>query len=344
MFCTSFVVAQNLVPDPGFENVRKLPVRKSNPISCTKNWLCPTNGAGDYYHHDALRRASTPHNVFGRQKPHSGDAYGGICVRKNFIEYLETKLSDTLIKDREYLVEFYISRAERSIGSVKEFGALFRKKTIVGAPGIGLPVEPSVEVVRPGKYRSKRKWMKFSAVYLAEGNETVLILGYFNHEKLKKFKGVAHYYIDDVSVILLEEKTAPVASAEPAIKTEPVANTAPIKIGETITLKNIFFNTGKSELLPASFPELDKLAGYLNEMPNTLIAISGHTDNTGNEDQNQKLSEARAKAVADYLTEKGIDTSRINYTGYGSSRPVSSNDSEEGKQQNRRVEFVVNEK
>jgi OOP family OmpA-OmpF porin len=337
-------VAQNLVPDPGFENVRKLPARKSNPISCTKNWLCPTNGIGDYYHRDALRRASTPHNVFGRQKPHSGDAYGGICVRKNFMEYLETKLSDTLIKDREYFVEFYISRAEHSIGSVKEFGALFRKRTVMGAPGVGLPIEPSVEVIRPNKYRSKRKWMKFSTVYRAEGNETVLILGYFNHEKIKKFKGVAHYYIDDVSVTLVEENTEPVLSVEPAIKTETVPNIFPIEIGETITLKNLFFSTGKSELLPASFPELDKLAGYLNEMPNTTITISGHTDNTGSEDQNQNLSEARAKAVADYLNERGIDTSRINYAGYGSSRPISSNDSEEGKQQNRRVEFMLSEK
>jgi outer membrane protein OmpA-like peptidoglycan-associated protein len=72
-----------------------------------------------------------------------------------------------------------------------------------------------------------------------------------------------------------------------------------------------------------------------------LITIIGNTDNTGNEEKNRILSEARAKAVAEYLTSKNIDKSRIKYTGYGSSKPIASNDTEEGKQQNRRVEFII---
>jgi OmpA-OmpF porin, OOP family len=108
-------------------------------------------------------------------------------------------------------------------------------------------------------------------------------------------------------------------------------------VRKTNTLKNIFFTINKSELLSESFIELDKLVRYLNERPK----ISGHTDNTGNEDQNKTLSESRAKAVADYLILKGIDKSRINYIGYGSSKPVATNDTNEGKQQNRRVEFII---
>ena len=112
----------------------------------------------------------------------------------------------------------------------------------------------------------------------------------------------------------------------------------------TITLKNIFFATNKSELLPASFLELDKLVQYLIETPKTIIKISGHTDKTGNEDQNKILSEARAKAVGEYLTLKGIDKLRINYIGYGSSKPIATNETDEGKQQNRRVEFIITKK
>jgi OOP family OmpA-OmpF porin len=103
------------------------------------------------------------------------------------------------------------------------------------------------------------------------------------------------------------------------------------KLGETITLENIFFATNKSELLPQSFSELDKLVQYLNETPNTSITISDHTDKTGNENQNKILSEARAKAVADYLILNGIDKTRISYIGFGSLKPIATNDTEEGK-------------
>ena len=116
------------------------------------------------------------------------------------------------------------------------------------------------------------------------------------------------------------------------------------KVGEKIILKNIFFETDKSQLLPNSFDELNKLVEYLYKNKSTAIEISGHTDNTGTEEKNKKLSETRSKAVADYLISKGIDKSRIGYKGYGSTKPVAKNDTEEGKQQNRRVEFIIKKK
>jgi len=73
------------------------------------------------------RMVGIPRNIFGKQQPHSGSAYVGICIRKKYIEYLEVKLVDTLVKDQGYLVEFYISRSNRSLTSVNEFGVLFTK-------------------------------------------------------------------------------------------------------------------------------------------------------------------------------------------------------------------------
>src|ERR1044071_9477530 len=127
LFCISInSQSQNLVPNHSFESARRMPAKKNNAVACTGTWMSPTgNGASDYYNRKADRHAGVPRNVFGRQKPHSGNAYAGICIRKKFIEYLETKLIDTLMKDADYLVEFYLSRAERSIGSVKEFRVLF---------------------------------------------------------------------------------------------------------------------------------------------------------------------------------------------------------------------------
>ncbi len=112
-------------------------------------------------------------------------------------------------------------------------------------------------------------------------------------------------------------------------------------VGSKVILKNIFFDYAKATLRSESFPELDRLVKLLTDFPNTRIEISGHTDNQGSLQTNQKLSENRAKAVVDYLISKGIASSRLEYKGYAYFQPVATNDNEEGRQQNRRVEFKV---
>jgi outer membrane protein OmpA-like peptidoglycan-associated protein/tetratricopeptide (TPR) repeat protein len=110
---------------------------------------------------------------------------------------------------------------------------------------------------------------------------------------------------------------------------------------ETVPLENIFFDVGSSTLLPASEPELQKLLYTLKINQSMIIEIRGHTDNVGDEASNQALSEARAKAVFIWLTNKGIPGYRISYKGFGESQPVASNDTEEGRQLNRRTEFYI---
>lgn len=117
-----------------------------------------------------------------------------------------------------------------------------------------------------------------------------------------------------------------------------------IDIGSKIVLRNIFFDTNKSTLRTESIYELTQLINLLNEMPNLKIELSGHTDNRGSASYNQKLSEERAKAVVDYLISKGINASRLTYKGYGFEQPVETNDTEQGRQLNRRTEFKIIEK
>lgn len=114
-----------------------------------------------------------------------------------------------------------------------------------------------------------------------------------------------------------------------------------IAVGSKIALRNIFFATGSAQLTKESNAELDRLVKLLKDVPKLKIEISGHTDNVGSESMNQKLSEDRAKSVVDYLASKGIDRSRLTAKGYGSLRPVASNNSNEGRQQNRRTEFEI---
>jgi len=106
-------------------------------------------------------------------------------------------------------------------------------------------------------------------------------------------------------------------------------------------LENIFFETGSSELLPASEPELKKLLYTLKSNLSMIIELRGHTDNVGDDAANQQLSQARAKAVFIWLTNNGIQSFRITYKGYGETQPIANNDTEAGRKQNRRTEFYI---
>jgi CubicO group peptidase (beta-lactamase class C family)/outer membrane protein OmpA-like peptidoglycan-associated protein len=116
-------------------------------------------------------------------------------------------------------------------------------------------------------------------------------------------------------------------------KTKPIKN--------PIVLENVLFETDKSILLKESCVTLDKLVNQLLLNKTMKIEIRGHTDNVGDSISNQKLSEERAKAVVDYLISKNIDKSRLSYKGFGSKQPIVSNDTEEGRKENRRVEFII---
>ena len=103
----------------------------------------------------------------------------------------------------------------------------------------------------------------------------------------------------------------------------------------------IYFKTGSAELDAASDPLLDSVADIANRCPSVKVEVGGHTDSTGSASANQTLSEARAKAVVDYLAAHGVAQSRITSTGYGGTKPVASNANEEGRAKNRRIEFRV---
>ena len=113
------------------------------------------------------------------------------------------------------------------------------------------------------------------------------------------------------------------------------------ELPRTYTLDNVFFSTGQSTLRPESFKELNDLVEVMNYKKTLQIEIAGHTDDVGNDDANQKLSEARAKAVRAYLIKKGIEATRVSAVGYGNTQPIAGNDTPEGRQKNRRTEVRI---
>ena len=114
-----------------------------------------------------------------------------------------------------------------------------------------------------------------------------------------------------------------------------------IDIGSKIALRNVFFDIGKSIVKEDSFAELARLVSLMKQLPNLMVELSGHTDNTGSEVLNNRLSQKRAEAVIEYLIDKGIDKKKLTAKGYGSTVPIDSNETLEGRQNNRRTEFEI---
>jgi len=113
--------------------------------------------------------------------------------------------------------------------------------------------------------------------------------------------------------------------------------------GMVMTLNDVLFDTGQATLKPGADRAVDRLAQYLKDSPGTQVIIEGHTDSVGSDDYNLALSQRRAQAVADALTTRGVSADRIRAKGLGKSYPVASNDTQAGRQQNRRVEIVFSD-
>jgi outer membrane protein OmpA-like peptidoglycan-associated protein len=111
--------------------------------------------------------------------------------------------------------------------------------------------------------------------------------------------------------------------------------------GLVLTLGNTLFATGRSDLKPGSTMGLDKLVVFLNDYPDRTVAVEGHTDDVGSVEMNQTLSQHRADSVKSYLMQKGIQSSRLTASGIGETQPIADNQSESGRQQNRRVEIII---
>jgi outer membrane protein OmpA-like peptidoglycan-associated protein/tetratricopeptide (TPR) repeat protein len=114
-----------------------------------------------------------------------------------------------------------------------------------------------------------------------------------------------------------------------------------VKVGKKVVLNNILFELGKAILTTGSYSELDRLVTILQDNPQMKIEISGHTDNTGSPVLNAKLSTDRARAVVEYIAQKGIDRTRLTYRGFGSDQPIADNATSDGRSKNRRVEFKI---
>jgi outer membrane protein OmpA-like peptidoglycan-associated protein len=115
----------------------------------------------------------------------------------------------------------------------------------------------------------------------------------------------------------------------------------PIEVGLTVRLKNIYFDFDKTTLKSESYVELNKVVDFLKQNSHISIEISGHTDSKGSDEYNLNLSQGRSQAVVDYIVSQGIESARLQAHGYGETKPIDTNETDEGRANNRRVEFTI---
>lgn len=357
LLTSSFLFSQNLVLNPSFEDCLHCERTTGQLNNTIIGWSTPNISTTDYFNYKS-KKSYNHYN--GYQKPRSGTALAGIYAytERNYREYVQGTLKQTLEKGKKYAVTFYVSLAELSTKATTDIDILFTEeklKKCVHVKHCEKQIKPKkatdkqfhkVEINRENFYREKLGWTKISFVYEASGFENYFSIGNFNSnrktntiqmQRAQEYE-FAYYYIDDVSVLPLGEKIIQEEKQEEEI----VAIEEPIKEDEIYTFKNVLFEFDKAVLVETTVKELDELYAYLEKRPLLTIEIYGHTDNIGTSRRNKELSLHRAKAVSDYLISKGLKTSRITWFGFGSSKPLTSNDTETQRKKNRRVEFKLN--
>lgn len=360
----------NLVYNGSFEDYRYCPKRVDavGILVNVEGWYQPTRGSADYFNVCGSKECGVPVNKMGQQLPHEGNGYCGIyCSKNDYREYLQTRLRRKLHKGDSVQVSFYVSLSEESTGAISTMGGLFTQKSVsdtvrsillhkdyeelgdgvsqVVATAFHPQVVNSIDV----PLIDTKGWQQVSGIYVAEGGEQYFTIGNFYPQELSGFTEPdsltkllpgAYYYLDDIMIECLNCQP-PVTDDQNVDSVYLTPEQPAFSVGSTFVMKDIFFEFDKSTILQQSYFELMKLLYLLETYPQMKIEIRGHTDAKGSDSYNLRLSENRAKAVLDYLILKGVDEKRLRSKGYGKSLPIDTNDTEEGRANNRRVEFKI---
>ncbi|HEU4716288.1 MAG TPA: OmpA family protein [Bacteroidia bacterium] len=342
--------AQNLIINPGFETNG---VNKTNGGDCFQlngvpGWFNPSDGSTDYF----TSNPKDPMNAFGMNffggpcTPHSGKCFSGFIPYlsdREYREYEAGELSAPLEAGKYYEISFSIMLGPLSEFKIDQLDVFFMNEKGAHVPNSG--PYPCGEFYHIDSLLGKTqlgKWLDVKLDIVAQGGEKFFVLGNLSNDKHTKAEQItstvspnhnyAYYYFDDASVVPLNAKPKNVREMT------VVLDSTLFEPGKKLVLSTINFDLNKATLRPESYKILDQVVQQMKNKPWLKVEIDGHTDLTGKQDANQKLSEARAKSVADYLISKGIPEYRITTKGYGSSRPVGADDAK-----NRRVEFIFHE-
>ncbi len=368
----SFLCSQNLVVNGNFSEYLRCPQTynhyRSNIRTLLPGWFTINKSTPDFFHRCAEnKKVGVPENFAGRMESFTGNGYIGLILRADretyryspsYSEHITGTLTEPLLKGNTYRFSLAYALAGNSGIMTNGIGVYFSlEKPVFSDSDDEYSFEPQLILHPDSLLNQSNQWTELSAVFTAGGGEKYLTIGNFlpvsksiiikhNPEKHTDTRFFAYYYIDGINLIpcnqeQYEEKTAMIVN--PGLPNNFISqedyNDVLFAPGKSYTLNHVLFDFDKSELRTESYKELNSISEFLTQNPDIHILITGHTDNIGSESFNMKLSEDRAKAVFEYLYKKGISVKRMGFRGMGSTMPVSDNDTEKGRQLNRRVEI-----
>lgn len=369
----SMAQTNNLVLNPSFENLK--PGKHCNPCAYGGSNTAFNNVMFNW----TTYLESTPDLVLWNDscffpKPHTGQNAVGLITylpaidlgkNMDYHEFIQGKLSQPLQIGKEYTFSCYIQLG-RSIGErhIRQLYHMFKNLEVlpVAAGGLGVyfsEVEEkymTVDVATPQLIwyepiiTHQGEWVQISKTFRANRPYQYFTIGNFSTDNdtatdLKNAEEIQNYNLETKPVALKKRRVGYYLFDDfwlgKGTPPAPVSIADDLKKAKAYTFKNVNFESGKAGLLAGAMPELDGLLDFLKTNPSVKVEIGGHTDNVGNDEANRVLSEKRAKAVANYLISRGIASNRVIAKGFGENKPVASNETEEGRLKNRRVECKI---
>lgn len=365
---------ENLVPNGSFESTDGK-AKKLSMIESATGWTSPTGARADLYVPGKVAEINVPENMYGKEDAKEGTNYAGIVAfsygNKIPRTYLTAKLAAPLKKGMKYCVKFYVSLAEASKYASNNLGVNFAKKPFATEDKATIK---DVSHILSSENDTKKinqtyAWYQVCNVYEAEGGEKFITIGNFfaddqtkseNNKKPKDMKNdqiiAAYYYLDDVSVIMLNDgekcdcMKEEVSEYSSTVYQKAIILNDKMTVNQKIESQVTFFAFGKTNFTPAGKEALDFIAEQLKANPALKLDVMGHSDAAedkvgAEKPQYANMADKRTNAVIQYLTEKGVEESRLNSASQGSNVPneenVESDDPDLKMARNRRVTFKV---
>jgi len=356
----SIYFAQNLVQNPSFEERKHCPTGiNQSSLSLVNKWHQASKGTSDYFN-VCSEKVGVPKNTFGEENAKNGQSYIGLISfspsKRNYREYMQSKLLKPLESDQLYCVEFYVSLADNSQFLIDALGIHFSKTKVKTQNDKLIPVEAQINNPNLNYLDKTKGWTLLSDVYLAKGKEQYITVGNFSKDRDIKIRqrnvnelknlnhDYAYYYIDDLSVRAVKneaECSCTIDLAKKEIEKRPEYSEDSYK---NVRIETVLFDFDDYSISRTEQERLNEVINLMKANPYIMLEVIGHTDIIGDKDYNKNLSEYRAFAVMQFLKDRGIANDRIKMNYFGSSKPIASNQTDEGRMQNRRVEFLIIEK
>ncbi len=360
MCSLSAAIGQNLVDNGSFEAKSYCPGNfNQQQLNTVVSWWQATDGTPDYFH-ACSEKMGVPKNVFGEQSAQDGEAYVGLVTyhsgnTRNYREYLQTKLNRPLAQGELVCVEMYVSAADFCSYVTDGLGILISVDKASSNSQSTLNLKATMNNPHLNMLDEAVEWQLLSDIYKAQGGEQYLTVGNFQKDRdLKVIRRTldmsargnstwSYLYLDNISVKPVKSK------AECSCENEYLASIAvdpPLELSEytKIKLDAILFDFDKDVLTDTAMVQMEEVYQLLRKNRSMFMEISGFTDIVGPDGYNLNLSKRRAQEVIEHLRQKGIKEDRLKLTFFGKQNPVADNESEDGRHQNRRVEFQILER